>query len=85
MSAIKCHFDGKVIIPDEPVDSPVNKPLPVRIEPGVAYVDPPDGRPGTVADLLKFAGIWKHRTDIQDSTEFVRQLREQARAQRNEP
>ena len=24
---IKAHFDGKVIIPDEPVDLPVNEPL----------------------------------------------------------
>ena len=24
---IRAHFDGKVIVPDEPVDLPVNKPL----------------------------------------------------------
>ena len=24
---IKAHFDGKVIVPDEPVDLPVNEPL----------------------------------------------------------
>ena len=23
----RCHFDGKVIIPDEPVDFPINVPL----------------------------------------------------------
>lgn len=85
MGAIKCHFDGKVIVPDEPVDLPVNKPLLMRVEPGVVFVEPTSGKRGTVGDLLKYAGIWKDRTDIQDSTEFVRQLRQRARDQRNDP
>jgi hypothetical protein len=85
MSAIKCHFDGKVIVPDEPVDLPVNKPLLMRLAEGVTIVEPASGKGGTVGDLLKYAGIWKDRTDIQDSTEFVRQLRQRARDQRNEP
>lgn len=32
MVAIKAHYDGKVIIPDEPVDLPRNKALVVQIE-----------------------------------------------------
>jgi hypothetical protein len=32
MTAIKAHFDGKVLVPDEPVDLPVNQPLEFRIE-----------------------------------------------------
>jgi hypothetical protein len=40
MIAIKAHFDGKVIVPDEPVELPKNKPLTVHIElPGA------DGQP----------------------------------------
>lgn len=32
MTAIKAHFDGKVIIPDEPVNLPVNQPLNVVVK-----------------------------------------------------
>ena len=33
MIAINAHYDGKVIVPDEPVDLTPNQPLIVRIEP----------------------------------------------------
>ena len=33
MTTVTAHFDGKVIIPDEPLDLPPNQPLIVRIEP----------------------------------------------------
>jgi hypothetical protein len=33
MTMLTAHFDGKVLIPDEPVDLPVNCPLKVRVEP----------------------------------------------------
>ncbi len=32
MIAFKAHFDGKVIVPDEPVKLPTNRPLAVRVE-----------------------------------------------------
>jgi len=32
MIAINAHYDGKVIVPDEPVDLTPNQPLIVRIE-----------------------------------------------------
>lgn len=32
MIALKAHFDGKVIVPDEPVDLPRNEPLVVHVE-----------------------------------------------------
>jgi hypothetical protein len=28
---LKAHFDGKVIVPDEPLDVPVNQPLTVQV------------------------------------------------------
>jgi hypothetical protein len=31
MAAIRAHFDGKVLVPDEPVDVPRDKPLRVEI------------------------------------------------------
>ena len=36
---VSAHFDGKVIVPDEPLDFPPNQALIVRIE-------PVDGEPG---------------------------------------
>ena len=30
---IKAHFDGKVIVPDEPVDLPVGRPLEIQVRP----------------------------------------------------
>jgi hypothetical protein len=38
MVAIKGHFDGKVIVPDEPLDLPANQRLVVHIEPDPAAV-----------------------------------------------
>ena len=29
--SIKAHFDGRVIVPDEPVDLPLNTPLELRL------------------------------------------------------
>ncbi len=31
--AIKGHFDGKVIVPDEPVDLPIGEPLEIEVRP----------------------------------------------------
>lgn len=36
MLAIRGHFDGSVIVPDEPVDLPLNRPLIVHIDAGEA-------------------------------------------------
>lgn len=33
MTTVNAHFDGKVIVPDEPLNLPPNQPLIVRIEP----------------------------------------------------
>ena len=33
MTAIKAHFDGKVLVPDEPLDLPIGQQLQVLIEP----------------------------------------------------
>ena len=43
MIAINAHFDGRVIVPDEPVDLPRNQRLLVRIEPVAVADRPPDG------------------------------------------
>ena len=33
MTTVHAHFDGKVIVPDEPLDLPPNQALIVKIEP----------------------------------------------------
>jgi hypothetical protein len=45
---IKAHFDGKVIVPDEPVQLPVGQPLRVHVEEAEPAAPP-------FADLLGFA------------------------------
>ncbi len=32
-TSLKAHYDGRVIIPDEPVDLPVNTPLELQLSP----------------------------------------------------
>jgi hypothetical protein len=38
---IKAHYDGKVIVPDEPVDLPINQPLSVQLQPTPSEVAAP--------------------------------------------
>lgn len=45
---IRAHFDGKVIVPDEPVQLPVGEPLHIHLE----WTEPAASR---FADLLNFA------------------------------
>jgi hypothetical protein len=40
---IRAHFDGKVIVPDEPVDLPVDQPLEVELKPIEAEADRSQG------------------------------------------
>lgn len=47
MTILKAHFDGKVIVPEEPVDLPTGRILEVRVEP----VEPPQ-RPKTALEKL---------------------------------
>lgn len=77
---INAHFDGKTIVPDEPVDLPINQPLRVIVEERLTFVDPPDGKPATVVEMIKAGviGAWKDREDIQDSTTYAQDLRRRA-------
>lgn len=48
---IKAHFDGKVFIPDEPIDVPAGAAATVTVS---VREEPPVGR-GTLADLADWA------------------------------
>ena len=65
MTAFKAHFDGRAIIPDEPVNLPTDTTL---------YILAGKKRPMTGKDLLEsgLIGIWKDRTDIGDNIQFGR-------------
>ncbi len=41
---IAAHFDGKVIVPDEPVQLPVGKPLRIRVELALTPAELPEPR-----------------------------------------
>lgn len=73
---IKAHFDGKVFVPEEPVDLPsgqsVNIPVPRRRARGGA---------AEIAKRLRKSPLKKVWDDIaagRDSTEVARYLRKQA-------
>jgi hypothetical protein len=54
MLAIRAHFDGKVLVPDEPVDLPCNQPLVLRVE---MDGDPKSPASANLWDLLeKYSG-----------------------------
>src|SRR4051794_38622450 len=55
MSAIKCHFDGKVFVPDEPVHAQKGEQAEVRL--GPAQVEFTGGPGGTMGDLLQIESI----------------------------
>lgn len=81
MVAFRGHFDGKVIVPDEPVNLPPGQRLMLRAEPE------PAGTPETAAEAarrLAQDAPWAHRDDIGDSAEYARKLRREAENRRRD-
>ncbi len=78
-TTIHCHFDGKVLVPDGPVDLPVDQPLTLRVVGDVVLVPAKTGN-ATGAEIAasEAVGMWADRTDITDSTAFARELRRAA-------
>lgn len=75
MTMIRAHFDGKAIIPDEPLSFSVGQPLIVHVD---ARVPPEKSITGAELAKSAFAGLWKDRTDIGDSVDYARKLRRHA-------
>jgi hypothetical protein len=86
MTTIRAHFDGLTIVPDEPVNLPINQPLTLHIDETVEPPAKPTKRMMTGKDLVDSGlfGIWKDRTDIGDSLEYARKLRKQAETRHHE-
>lgn len=78
MVAIRAHFDGKVFVPEEPVDLQPGTRLVLRVERSDAA-----GTAAEAARRLAGTAPWKDRTDIADSGDFARQLREDAQSRRD--
>ena len=80
---IKCHYDGKVFIPDEPVELAAGEAAEVRVGPSFGG---PSGGPsgGTVSDVINAGGLggWSHRIDIEDGQDFIDARRAERRAGR---
>lgn len=70
---IKARFDGKVLVPDEPLDLPKDQ----QVELVVRAVQPREVQSMTAGELAtgEWVGAWADRDDITDSTEFVREIR----------
>ena len=81
MITFKGHFDGKVIVPDEPVDLPKGSRIAFSLD--GSEMDRPEN-PMTAEELAKspFVGLWANRSDIRDSLEFASQLRERSNRRR---
>ena len=74
---IHAHYDGKTIVPDEPVDLPSDQQLEVEVR-VISAAHPPRSEAGMKPDItsLPFFGMWAARDDMQDSVEWVRKERE---------
>lgn len=59
MAVIKAHFDGKVFVPDEPVDLPKDQPVTVLLS-----NRPGDGPAPTVR---RRPGTWPHPVTMTDA------------------
>jgi len=71
---IRAHFDGRVLVPDEPVDWPIDQPLMVSMvmRDGAAGTDAVNGAHGPNGHGASGAGSPAHAAEI---AERVRRLR----------
>jgi hypothetical protein len=74
---IRAHFDGKTIVPDEPLDLASDQDLEVsvRIVPK-SHAKRPIRKTRPRITSLPFYGMWADREDMADSTTWVRKERE---------
>jgi predicted DNA-binding antitoxin AbrB/MazE fold protein len=70
---IKAHFDGKVLVPDEPVNLREGD----KVELIIQAVTKEQKREMTGSDLANgpWVGAWADREDIKDPVDFVNEIR----------
>ncbi len=69
MVRLTARYDGKVLIPDQPLDLPTDTPLEITIQPSAP---PPAGDD----PLMKLYGLGKEVWEGVDALEYQRQERE---------
>ncbi len=57
MTKLRVHFDGKVLVPEEPVDLPTGKSVEIQVVPEIEQAR------GTLADLADWAQTLKENPD----------------------
>jgi hypothetical protein len=55
MVAVKGHFDGRVFVPDEPINLPQNQRIIMHIEPLPEQTFPAGPRPGSAAGKVRMS------------------------------
>jgi len=75
---IKAHFDGKVLVPDEPVNLETNQKVEITIQPLTAQEEEKKYITGEELAKSEIVGMWADRKDIKDNLEFARELRRRA-------
>jgi hypothetical protein len=70
---IKARFDGKVLVPDEPLNLQKDQRVEVDVRP--LHAGEEAGMTARELATGEWVGAWAHRDDITDSTEYVRELR----------
>jgi hypothetical protein len=71
---VRGHFDGKNIVPDEPVDLPSEQQLEIRVR--VVSAGRTHRRRRSRITSLPFFGMWSDREEMRDASEWVRKERE---------
>jgi hypothetical protein len=65
---LSAHFDGKVIVPDDPVDLPVNRKLTITVSPGETERGAtPRGTAGFLLKEFQGHGITDHDAELMKS------------------
>lgn len=73
MTKLTGHFDGKVLVPDQPVDLPTNERLVIHVE--------PERKATTLKEMLDLAEkLGFSRQDIREMNEAIEQDCEQVDA-----
>jgi len=70
---IKAHYDGKVLVPDEPLDLQKDQQVELIIQP----LPVEEKKYMTGAELASgpWVGAWADRDDIKDPVDFVNEIR----------
>lgn len=71
---IKAHYDGKVFIPDEPLELETNQQVKISLSQLKTSVKNKAAKTLNIRDMPIF-GMWKDRKDIDESIDLVNEER----------